>query len=45
MFHSEKFIEKLNNTSGCKQIGYNCGHWVHHYETDAVLKEIKDFIK
>eukprot|EP00602_Paraphysomonas_sp_CaronLab_P008851 CAMPEP_0185019726 /NCGR_PEP_ID=MMETSP1103-20130426/2330_1 /TAXON_ID=36769 /ORGANISM="Paraphysomonas bandaiensis, Strain Caron Lab Isolate" /LENGTH=255 /DNA_ID=CAMNT_0027550189 /DNA_START=118 /DNA_END=882 /DNA_ORIENTATION=- len=27
MFHDEKFIKQLSETSGCKHVGYDCGHW------------------
>ena len=45
MFHSDKFIKRLETTPGCKAIGYNCGHWVQHYETKQVLLEIRGFVQ
>jgi len=45
MFHSPRFLERLDQTPGCRQIGFDCGHWVQHDETAAVLSEIKNFLK
>jgi hypothetical protein len=45
MFHSPRFLERLDKTEGCKQVGYACGHWVQHDETTAVLHEIRAFLK
>ncbi len=28
MFHSQKWLEKLNTTPGSKAVGLSCGHWV-----------------
>lgn len=43
MFHDEKFIKQLSETSGCKHVGYDCGHWVMHAFPKDMATEIITF--
>jgi hypothetical protein len=27
-FHSEKWLSELDNAKGCKQMAFDCGHWI-----------------
>ncbi len=45
MFHDQKFIDRINSTPGCKQVGYDSGHWVTYGESaPQATKEIRDFL-
>mmetsp|Transcript_15323 Transcript_15323/g.22607 ORF Transcript_15323/g.22607 Transcript_15323/m.22607 type:complete len:288 (-) Transcript_15323:5-868(-) len=43
-FHSELFLKKINDTKGCKQIGYDCYHWIMWELPTESIKEMKEFL-
>ena len=46
MFHSQAFLDRLDETPGCRQVAVNAAHWMTYGEPAmAVIKEIEDFLE
>jgi pimeloyl-ACP methyl ester carboxylesterase len=44
-FHDDAVVEGFKNKANSKVVSYKCGHWIMHYCTDAVNREIAEFLK
>lgn len=44
MFHSQGFLDRINQTKGCHYVGYNCGHYPQHDCVNDVAAEIQHFL-
>eukprot|EP01031_Cornospumella_fuschlensis_P024959 gene24959-30154_t len=45
MFHTKKFLDKLDRTDGCKHLGIDGGHWFAKSSPEIVIKESLAFLQ
>lgn len=47
MFHTDDFLDQLDEAPGCRWKAYEAGHWLHEHEDhkDDIVSEMKSFMK
>jgi cis-3-alkyl-4-acyloxetan-2-one decarboxylase len=44
MFHSERWLEKLNATPGCETLGLEAGHWLMRQQPEAFNQAVRQWL-